>query len=90
MLLEHLEVTGLDRELVNEEGVQDQPPDRHQPESNAIACSGESEFRRHSEHEHRRHQGNPQRDERRDVSTDMPESEKSEQDDDRERRDDCR
>ena len=48
LTLEHGELAGFDGELVNEDRVEDEPPDRHEAESGAVASGGEREFPGHA------------------------------------------
>jgi hypothetical protein len=83
LFLQDGELAGLDRELVDEDRVEDEPADGQEAERGAVAGGGEGERGRHAVGEDRDGEGDAEGDEGRDVRAHVPESQQAEQDDDR-------
>jgi hypothetical protein len=83
LFLQHRKLPRVDRELIDEDRVDDEPADGKKSKRGAVRGGGQGKWRRHAVHPHRNPDRDDQCDERGDVGPHMPEREQAEQEDDR-------
>ena len=89
-VLHHLELPGPDRDVVDEDGVEDDPPDGEEPEHCPVERGGHRHRPGHVVHRDGDQERRGESEQRRDMGLHVKEGQRPEEDDDRKRSDDCR